>query len=291
MAFSRVAALRSTLRSTRSSTLSKPQLWRQAARRGYASGGHAKPASGDAVWAAGAVAVTAPTCWYLLQNGPAGHHDDPHHDTDNSHHGVKEKDTSENDDEDSNEGKDPKGGEDAEAKSEDEEKTEEKTEDKEEKSEESEKSEKSEDKKEESDKKDDEEKDDQKDSDKSDEKDSDDLPKADSKGPDSHSVGETDQNRVKSIPDAKGGSKKRLESKSAITQGGVDDEDNGEDKGASSKQAGSMRTQSGKQEGLSSTDTKHSTDIVGNADKSTKGEGGPETAKLKGTVQVDRPAK
>lgn len=48
-------------------------------------------------------------------------------------------------------------------------------------------------------------------------------------------------------------------------------------------------TQSGKQEGLSNTDTKHSTDIANNPEKSTKGEGGPETAKNKGTVQPGRP--
>ena len=34
-----------------------------------------------------------------------------------------------------------------------------------------------------------------------------------------------------------------------------------------------MNTQSGKQEGLSNTDTKHSTNIADDPDKSTKGEG------------------
>lgn len=46
---------------------------------------------------------------------------------------------------------------------------------------------------------------------------------------------------------------------------------------------------SGKQEGLSNTDTKHSTDIASNPEKSKKGEGTPETAKLKGTVRPSRP--
>lgn len=50
-----------------------------------------------------------------------------------------------------------------------------------------------------------------------------------------------------------------------------------------------MNTQSGKQEGLSNKDTKHSTDIVNNPDKSTKGSGAPDTAKEKGTVDPSRP--
>lgn len=48
-------------------------------------------------------------------------------------------------------------------------------------------------------------------------------------------------------------------------------------------------SQSGKQEGLSNTDTKHSTDITNDPDKSKKGEGAPETAKLKGTIDPGRP--
>ena len=50
-----------------------------------------------------------------------------------------------------------------------------------------------------------------------------------------------------------------------------------------------MTTQSGKQEGLANTDTKHSTNITDNPGKSTKGEGTPETAKSKGTVDPQRP--
>ena len=50
-----------------------------------------------------------------------------------------------------------------------------------------------------------------------------------------------------------------------------------------------MTTQSGKQEGLSNTDTKHSTNIADNPEKSKKGEGAPETAKSKGTVDPGRP--
>ena len=50
-----------------------------------------------------------------------------------------------------------------------------------------------------------------------------------------------------------------------------------------------MTTTSGKQEGLSNTDTKHSTDIAASPDSALKGEGQPETAKVKGTVDPGRP--
>jgi hypothetical protein len=54
MAFARVSAIRGALRAVRPSTTSvgRPQLWRQIGRRGYASGhGHeAKKAGGDLPW-------------------------------------------------------------------------------------------------------------------------------------------------------------------------------------------------------------------------------------------------
>ncbi len=59
---------------------------------------------------------------------------------------------------------------------------------------------------------------------------------------------------------------------------------------ATAKPAGGFGTQSGKQEGLSNTDTKHSTDIANDPDKSKKPTGGPDTAKEKGTVDPRRPA-
>lgn len=100
----------------------------------------------------------------------------------------------------------------------------------------------------------------------------------------------------KHIPDPKGGNKKRIESQYGTRQG-VAAEDNVEtgesgatqDKPAAAKPPGSSTTISGKQEGLSNTDTKHSTDIANNPEKSKKGEGTPETAKLKGTVDPGRP--
>lgn len=46
---------------------------------------------------------------------------------------------------------------------------------------------------------------------------------------------------------------------------------------------------SGKQQGLSNDETHHSTEISKQPEKSKKGEGIAETAKLKGTVSTDRP--
>ncbi|KAF2468880.1 uncharacterized protein BDR25DRAFT_304821 [Lindgomyces ingoldianus] len=55
------------------------------------------------------------------------------------------------------------------------------------------------------------------------------------------------------------------------------------------KEPKSSNETSGKQEGLSNTDTKHSTPVSENPDKSKKGEGVAETAKAKGTISTDRP--
>ncbi|MDI1489271.1 MAG: hypothetical protein OHK93_008549 [Ramalina farinacea] len=101
-------------------------------------------------------------------------------------------------------------------------------------------------------------------------------------------------NTVVTYPDAKGGIKKRHQSNNAKVLGKADSEEqdpDNEDMGASSKDTGDRTTQSGKQEGLSNTDTKHSVDISNDPDKSKKGEGVPETAKLKGTVDPNRPAR
>ena len=117
----------------------------------------------------------------------------------------------------------------------------------------------------------------------------------------------------KHIPDAKGYNKKRIESDYGMKQGQVADESADDGSGpddqvqfgklylrksidiafflqpAASKTPKSMNFTSGKQEGLSNTDTKHSTDITNNPEKSTKGEGTPETSKTKGTVDPNRP--
>lgn len=86
----------------------------------------------------------------------------------------------------------------------------------------------------------------------------------------------------KHIPDAKGGAKKRIESDYAQSQGVAQDDDKDSSKGASN-------VHSGAQEGLSNADTKHSTDISNDPEKSKKGEGFAETAKMKGPVDPSRP--
>ncbi|RFU31639.1 hypothetical protein B7463_g4685, partial [Scytalidium lignicola] len=73
MAFSRAAAFRSVFRSARPTFARQSQGLRQAARRGYAS--HIpSPKTSDAPWAIGAVLVTVPTCWFLLQSAPPEAH-------------------------------------------------------------------------------------------------------------------------------------------------------------------------------------------------------------------------
>jgi len=69
---------------------------------------------------------------------------------------------------------------------------------------------------------------------------------------------------------------------------GEDDNAKNIGKGVSSETGDDM---SEKQKGLSNTDTKHSTDPNADETKSSKGEGTADTAKVKGTVQTDRPQK
>ncbi|RQM07720.1 hypothetical protein DH86_00001740 [Scytalidium sp. 3C] len=69
-------AFRSAFRSARPTIGRQPQVFRHTVRRGYAAHGHAEKSS-DAPWAIGAVVVTIPTCWFLLQSSPEeAHH--PH---------------------------------------------------------------------------------------------------------------------------------------------------------------------------------------------------------------------
>ncbi|MCJ1308933.1 hypothetical protein MMC25_002588 [Agyrium rufum] len=104
----------------------------------------------------------------------------------------------------------------------------------------------------------------------------------------------TQDDTRKHVPDAKGGAKKRIESAYGNKLGEMSEEDQKADKGdapATAKTPGNDNTISGKQEGISNTDTKHSTDIANDPDKSKKAEGGPDTAKVKGSVDPSRPAK
>ncbi|KAH8599745.1 hypothetical protein B0O99DRAFT_610467 [Bisporella sp. PMI_857] len=235
MAFSRVAAMRSCFRTATRSTAVRPQLFRQVARRGYASSGHGETkASGDAVWAAGAVAVTIPSCWWLLSNAEdASHGHDDHGDSHGKPHHKE-------------------GGEEDEAKDETKDEADE-----------------TEDKKDNSEKPDD----------------------SDSEG-ESRDTPDTSEDEGES--EKKDGNKKHLESDKGVKQGQEDDKDeksDNDDEPAASKSASDKTTQSGKQEGLTNTDTKRSTDISNNADKSKKTEGGPDSAKLKGTVNPSREQK
>ncbi|CZT41127.1 related to cylicin I [Rhynchosporium secalis] len=260
MAFSRAAALRSCIRAARPAT-TRPQLVRQIARRGYASGGHGSAKSGgDAIWALGAVGVTAPACYYILSNAPDTSHGHGDHGAHGDEHDEEHKEESEESDEESKD----------ESKDEPEAKAEEKSDDAEEKSEE-----KSIDKEEESEK--------SVESDSEDDKKDADTPEtSDDEGEDT-----ADGKNTKTVkPDAKGGNKKRFESKQGKKAGESDSSDDGD--AAPSKPVGDKNSQTAKQEGLTNTDTKHSTDISNDPEKSKKAEGGPDTAKVKGTIDPNR---
>ncbi|MCJ1401201.1 hypothetical protein MMC11_004413 [Xylographa trunciseda] len=266
------------------------QSWQKVQRRAYASGGDhgSEKAKSDLPWLAGAIAVTVPSCWYLLQEGPAkpSHHepgnDESHEDFEAARKGTASGDSGEDEGE---------GGE--------------KVEDDGEKAEDSEEGGKA-------------------NSDSSAEvgEESDDSPPSGSDGekqgspdpsgnqdPDNtaheteagddvegvRGKGATKEGPAgdtrKHIPDAKGYNKKRIESDYGHSQSPDRSEETEPDKGdkaAAAKEAGSQNTQSGKQEGVSNTDTKHSTDPLSRSDTPKKPEG-PETAKAKGTVDPQRP--
>ncbi|TAQ89583.1 hypothetical protein B7494_g2086 [Chlorociboria aeruginascens] len=205
MAFSR-AALR-YFRAVRPTT-ARPQLFRQVARRGYASGGHEAKAGGDAVWAAGAIAVTVPTCWYILSSTPDNSHGHKGHDDHAGDHGKLH---------------DDKEGEKNEEKSEEE----------------------------------------------SDNKDGKDSEK-------SEDSGSEDDTKESETPDT------------SDDEGEESDKSKPKDEAAPVKPAGSQNTQSGKQEGISNTDTHHPSDPDNSPNMSKKAEG-TETAKAKGTVDPKRP--
>jgi len=241
MAFARASVLRKAADFARASrpSVARPLLWRQVARRGYATGhGHeSAKASSDLPWAIGAVAVTVPTCWYLLQSSSDSAHDG-HGSSHDKSHDEKPKENTNNEAKNDDEGK----AADSEGKSDD----------------------------------------------------SDDEGSAVDTPETSDDEGVTKEE----IPDAKGGQKKRISSSRGIKQDEADSDseenapkDTAEDKPKNSKTPGDESTTSGKQEGLSNTDTKHSTDPQNDSDISNKAEGGPESAKLKGTVDPERPAK
>ncbi|KAF9629222.1 hypothetical protein BFW01_g10425 [Lasiodiplodia theobromae] len=104
-----------------------------------------------------------------------------------------------------------------------------------------------------------------------------------------------DKNTRSSQDDAKeGASKKRIDSDNRKEIGSgdskADAEGSAKDKPAPSKEPLSQNQTSGKQQGVSNTDTRHSTDVDNDPSKSKKSEGGVDTAKSKGTISPNRPA-
>ncbi|KAI9840395.1 MAG: hypothetical protein M1837_001653 [Sclerophora amabilis] len=293
------AALRhQTIRASRNSTRLHP--WRLSGRRGYASGGHEpKKASSDLPWLLGAVAVTVPTCGYLLSPGSdAGHghggHESDHGANDGSeegeaHDGGQEEasaDTkegaAESSDQTNEEGEDSSEGAEGDSTGGAQQETEKAGSD-------SDNDEGS------SGSSDNETANGQNTPDTSDDESSEGSTGSGVSGVrfKGATKGGPPADERLHIPDAKGDAKRRINSSYGNRQGVLDPsgepDDGPEDRAASSKSPGSRHTQSGKQEGLTNTDTKHSTDIANDPSKSKKGEGMPETAKSKGTVSHNRP--
>ncbi|MCJ1478838.1 hypothetical protein MMC13_007522 [Lambiella insularis] len=275
------ALVRHRTTSVRSSAFRQSrQQWH---RRGYASeGNHAsEKAKSDLPWLAGSIAVTVPSCWYLLREGPAnpshhGHHEPGNEDSHEAFEAAR-KGTDAGDEEEKDGAEAQKGdGEGDDGKE---------------------------------------------DTSGGDGQKSDDSPPSGSEGEAQKNVPSTNEgsddsahetepgddvegirgkgatkdgppgDTRKHIPDAKGYNKKRIESDYAQRQGEKDSEEQEPDKGdkaSTSKEAGSQLSQSGKQEGLTNTDTKHSTDLSEREDTPMKPEG-PESAKAKGTVDPSRP--
>ncbi|KAL8930690.1 MAG: hypothetical protein Q9208_000561 [Pyrenodesmia sp. 3 TL-2023] len=93
----------------------------------------------------------------------------------------------------------------------------------------------------------------------------------------------------KHIPDAKGGAKKRISSEYGKRQGSPVEGDEGSTNRRFAAYTPSDEDVASKQEGISNTDTKHSFDLSSDPEKSKKGEGFVETAKVKGPVDPSRP--
>lgn len=130
---------------------------------------------------------------------------------------------------------------------------------------------------------------------------------AEGHGEEHHAEGEEDESESKDEPQAKEEESKSEDSEdkaeSKDSEEKEEPKDSGDEKPADDKSEDKKDDKSdkpdaqkepvkggisGKQEGLSNADTHHSTDTH-DGSKSTKGEGVAETAKLKGTVQSDRP--
>lgn len=262
-ALSGASALNS-LRSTRTAAL------RVSGRRYASTHGAAQQARGDLPWLIGSVGVTIPGVWYFLQSTPHEHGKPGEHDEKNQHEAQKANKVSDAEGVSENEGKtlpEQQGKDNEMEKDNNQPEGEEATKD---------------------------------------EAHMVDTPdnKGDPegvgfKGPTKQSPDKKMDDTREHIPDAKGGAKKRInsgygqplgkdennEERSDDEAGNVSDKD----KALSAKKPGGQGSISGKQQGLSNTDTKHPSAADVSGDKSTKGEGTVETAKVKGTVKPDRP--
>ncbi|GAB7351137.1 hypothetical protein MBLNU459_g1594t1 [Dothideomycetes sp. NU459] len=248
-------------------------------RRGYAShGSHGSAPSSDLPWLVSAIAVTIPSCWYLW---PEASHGEAH-----GAHGAHAEHAEHAEAKDEPEEEQPAEEEEAPKEEEEESKDEPKEEAADEK--------KDDEPKEES--KDDESKDESKDEPKETKPDSEDKPTPENKGDtkDVQFKGPTTEgdDERKREPDSKGAFKKRIDSGAGKELGAGDAKrEDGSESAATAKepQKGKQGEITSKQFGLSTTATKHSTDIGNDPEKSKKGEGTPETAKAMGTVDVNRP--
>ncbi|KAI9718118.1 MAG: hypothetical protein M1812_004376 [Candelaria pacifica] len=284
--------------------------WQRIIRRGYASGGNHEPkkAGGDLPWIVGSIAITLPTCAYLLQPSNDKGHGHGGHD-ENEKHGEEPEDLEESKEDSSEESQEEggvdEGGEEVHKSDTNPENSDEKGESQPDSTDDS----KPEDSGKEEGKSDESESGGEKSQGTAEVYKGDDEPHEVESGRNVEGVqfkgatsggskeGKMEQGDTrKHIPDAKGGAKKRIESDYGMKQGSTDKVKDTDptgtvkkDKAAAAKPPTSHNEQSGKQEGLSNTDTKHSTDITNNPDKSTKGEGTPETSKSKGTVDPNRP--
>ncbi|SMR47687.1 unnamed protein product [Zymoseptoria tritici ST99CH_3D1] len=276
----RASSLRSFQTALRSTTTrataraAAPARTQLVAKRFNSSGGsgghgHGEPSS-DLPWLLTALVVTPPAAWYLWpeESHDSGHHGD--HDGHGDDHAEKA---------DEGEEEAPAEEEKSEEKGDESEKSEENSEDKEEKSEEKseEKEEKSEEKEEKSeDKKEDKSSDDKSSDDKSDEK-------SDEKKDQKDKIAEKDE--VKTAEKKQGDDSTTSDKAMKLGEGAIAATSASKPKG---KSQGDITV---KQGGMSNTDTKHSTKIGAGSEKSTKGDGNPETAKSKGTVDPNAPVK
>ncbi|PNS18931.1 hypothetical protein CAC42_6026 [Sphaceloma murrayae] len=248
---------------------------RPAFRRGYASGGGAHAASSDIPWLLGAIAVTVPGC-YLLWPEPS--HGDAHHGH-GEHH--EESHDAEPEEKEESEAAPESTEEEAPAETKDEAKADSTKEVKD-------------------------------DTPAEDAKDSGDETEAKP----AESAGEAEKTSNKKVdgvqfkgktsagdennemhdtrkrePDGKGGFKKRIDSAYQKDLGAGDhvDEDGNHSGKTAVKPSGNPGAIDSKQAGLSTTATRHSTQIDQDPEKSKKGEGVPETAKSATTIDPKRP--